>query len=270
MWRTVEYREWKKTVAASFDPALRHTIPAVDALPDEELDALNGALPWGAFVIDGKGRPFGRPWSTDKRNVPQVIPDPRIVVLDQRMPLRDSVVLELGCFEGLHTVALAGRAKHVLATDARVENLAKTVLRCWAFGYAPTVFHWNLEEDPPAHVSIDCDVAHHVGVLYHLTDPVGHLRALAPRVRKAMMLDTHVASTEDELEDYLVDGEALRVRRIREKGRRDPFAGMEDHAVWLLEEDLIGLLRNLGFATVEVAQRRDERNGPRVLIHAER
>jgi tRNA (mo5U34)-methyltransferase len=270
VWRTVEYREWKKTVPASFDAALRHTIPAVDALPDEELDALNGALPWGAFVIDGKGRPFGRPWSTDKRNAPQVIPDPRIVALDQRTPLRDSVVLELGCFEGVHTVALAARAKHVLATDARIENLAKTLVRCWGFGHSPTIFQWNLEESPPAHVEIECDVVHHVGVLYHLTDPVGHLRRLAPHVRRAIMLDTHVASAGKKLEDYLVDGEVLRVRRYREKGRHDPFSGIEDHSRWLLEDDLVRVLRDLGFATVEVAERRDERHGARVLIHAER
>lgn len=270
VWRTVEYREWKRTVPASFDPSVRHTIPAVDALPDEELDALNVALPWAAFVVDGKGRPFGRPWSANKRNTPNKIPDPRIVALDQRTPLRDSVVLELGCFEGIHTVALAGLAKHVLATDARIENLAKTLVRCWAFGEVPTVFHWNLEEGPPTHVTVDCDVAHHVGVLYHLRDPVGHLRRLAPHVRGSIMLDTHVASDGDQLEDYVVDGEVLRVRRYRERGRADPFSGMEDHSRWLREDDLVGVLRDLGFATVEVAERRDERNGPRVLIYADR
>jgi tRNA (mo5U34)-methyltransferase len=199
-----------------------------------------------------------------------VIPDRRIVALDQRTPLRDSVVLELGCFEGIHTVALAGLAKHVLATDARAENLAKTLVRCWAFGHAPTVFRWNFKENPPAHVDIDCDVAHHVGVLYHLKDPVTHLRRLAPHVRRSIMLDTHVASEGDRLENRRFDGEVLRVRRYRERGRLDPFSGMEEHSAWLLEEDLVELLRDLGFATVEVAERRDERHGPRVLIHAER
>jgi len=84
------------------------------------------------------------------------------------------------------------------------------------------------------------------------------------------MLDTHVASDTDQLEDYLVDGEKLRVRRYREKGRHDPFSGMKDHSRWLLEDDLLRVLRDLGFATVEVTERRDERHGPRVLIHAER
>jgi hypothetical protein len=84
------------------------------------------------------------------------------------------------------------------------------------------------------------------------------------------MLDTHVASAGKKLEDYLVDGEVLRVRRYREKGRHDPFSGIEDHSRWLLEDDLVRVLRDLGFATVEVAERRDERHGARVLIHAER
>ena len=109
-----------------------------------------------------------------------------------------------------------------------------------------------------------------MGVLYHLTDPVGHLRRLAPHVRRSIVLDTHVASDTDQLEDYPVDGEVLRVRRYREKGRHDPFSGMEDYSRWLLEDDLVRVLRDLGFATVETAERRDERNGPRVLIYAER
>jgi tRNA (mo5U34)-methyltransferase len=45
---------------------------------------------------------------------------------------------------------------------------------------------------------------------------------------------------------------------------------MADHAKWLREEDLVGLLHQEGFHNIDVAERRQERNGPRVLIFASR
>ena len=46
-----------------------------------------------------------------------------------------------------------------------------------------------------------CDVMHHVGVLYHLRDPVAHLAAALPQVSTALMLDTHVAPDSEALEE---------------------------------------------------------------------
>jgi tRNA (mo5U34)-methyltransferase len=43
---------------------------------------------------------------------------------------------------------------------------------------------------------------------------------------------------------------------------------MRDHSKWLREEDIVRLLNSCGFERVEVVERREERNGPRVLIHA--
>ena len=45
---------------------------------------------------------------------------------------------------------------------------------------------------------------------------------------------------------------------------------MYGHAKWIVLEDLVSLLKRLGFHNVDVAEQRDERNGPRVLIYANR
>jgi hypothetical protein len=46
---------------------------------------------------------------------------------------------------------------------------------------------------------------------------------------------------------------------------------MHAHSKWLLLDDLVEILRSLaGFDRVDVAEQREERNGPRVLIFAER
>jgi tRNA (mo5U34)-methyltransferase len=245
-------------------------LPLIDLLPDDDLDLLNRLLPWAAFVVDQRGRRFGNAWSETKRNVPQKIPDPRIVELDRRFPLRHRTVLEIGCFEGIHTIALAQRAARVAAVDSRIENVVKTIVRCAMAGVHPLVLPWNVEGPPPSILDPSWDIVHHVGVLYHLNDPVDHLRRISRLVRDAMMLDTHVAADGATDSEYQSGGQRHRYYRYREGPRVEPFAGMADHAKWLILDDLKELLSNCGFRNVDVAGLTMERNGPRVLIYASR
>lgn len=244
--------------------------PFLALLRGEDLDRLNNLLPWSCFILDPKGRPFGKPWSATKRSVPQEIPDYRIVELHRRFPLGERDVLEIGCYEGIHTVALAKLARRVMAADSRIENVVKTIVRCAILGETPVVFPWNVEEGLSAHVDLSCDVLHHVGVLYHLVDPVRHLREVLPHVRQAVMLDTHVAPDNARLDRYQSNGQSFTYMKYKEGGREEPFAGMADHAKWLCEGDLVGILRDAGFSNIDIAERRDERNGPRVLLYASR
>lgn len=246
------------------------SIPLIDHLADDELRLVNRLLPWAAFVVDGRGRRFGNAWSETKRNAPQVIPDPRIVELDRRFPLRSRSVLEIGCFEGIHTIALAQRAARVTAIDSRIENVVKTIVRCAMFGVNPFVVAWDVDQPPPPVLDPSCDILHHVGVLYHLTDPVSHLRRMTCFVQHAIMLDTHVAPEGRADAEYESDGQRYRYYRYGEGGRAEPFAGMADHAKWLLLDDLKTVLSHCGFTQVDVASYREERNGPRVLLYASR
>jgi tRNA (mo5U34)-methyltransferase len=235
----------------------------IDTLPDEELERLNDLLPWHCFVLDGKGRKFGRPASERKRPSAQPIPDRRIEMLDQRFDLSDKAVLEVGCFEGVHTIALAQKARRVVAVDVRIENVVKTMVRCGLFGVSPLIARWNVEEDPAFDPS--CDILHHVGVLYHLLDPVKHLAAILPRVRVGIMLDTHIAPDEP-LEPYTSQGRDYACFVYREQ--ESPFSGAYPTARWMRLDDICELLLGFGFADIDVAERRAERNGPRVLISA--
>ncbi len=106
----------------------------LDLLKDEELQRLNDLLPWSCFVLDAQGRAFGKAWSAKKRAQPQEIPDHRIVELNRRFPLETRDVLEIGCYEGIHTVALARLARRVMAVDSRIENVVKTIVRCAVLG----------------------------------------------------------------------------------------------------------------------------------------
>lgn len=248
----------------------RVRVPVVENLSDDELQELNALLPWKCFVVDSEGRRFGQPASATKRNGPSTIPDRRIVMLNERFNLKELTVLELGCFEGIHTTALAGFARHVTACDSRVANVAKTAVRCAMFQVPVILFVWDVEKPLPPGQDANCDVLHHVGVLYHLLDPVSHLRMISPYVRRGIMLDTHYATPESATESYEVDGRTYAYRRYREGGLADPFSGMYPAARWLLLADLVALLKELGFPIVDVVEDRQERNGPRCLIVAER
>ena len=250
----------------------RVAAPLVERLSDEELDRLNALLPWACFTVDGRGRRFGDAAWTGKREEPQPIPDRRIVLMDERFGLAGSHVLEIGCFEGVHTIALSQRAARVTAVDARVDNVVKTIVRCAFHGCRPHVVTCDIEAPPATGelAAFEADYVHHVGVLYHLRDPVRHVRALGTIARKGLMLDTHVAPPGQATDELVVDGERFRYMRYAEHGRDEVFSGMYDHAKWLPLDTLVALLGEAGFDEVEVVEERAERNGPRVLILASR
>lgn len=243
-------------------------VPFVDALSDQELAELNRMLDWQCFVSDHRGRRFGNVAWSGKRSEPQVIPDRRITMLHERFDLSDKHVLEIGCFEGIHTIGLARYAKRVTAVDARIENVVKTIVRTGMFGVQATVFKCDVEAPGELEPFLAADWVHHVGVLYHLKDPVRHLMALGKLTGQGIMLDTHVAAEAEATERYSVEGREVRFKKYMEYSYADVFSGMYDHAKWLRLEDLIQVLKDAGFPEVEVVEERAERNGPRVLIMA--
>jgi SAM-dependent methyltransferase len=258
----------RKLPAGGFAPGI--PAPLVDALTDQDLGLLNRLLPWHAFVADGRGRRFGGIAWGGKRSEPQIIPDPRIAMFDARFGLTGKTVLEIGCFEGFHTIGLCRIGATVVAVDSRVENVAKTLVRSALFDCWPRVYVQDIERIPTDESLLTADLAHHVGVLYHLKDPVAHLVDLGRYVKDGIMLDTHVARPEQVNAEYESQGRAWRYYRYGEFGRADPFSGMYDHAKWLPLDDLKALLALAGFPHVELAESRDERNGLRVLLFARR
>jgi SAM-dependent methyltransferase len=248
----------------------RHEIPLVDPLSDDDLSRLNELLPWKAFTVDRHGRRFGAVAWQGKRDKPEPVPDRRALLLDERFGLADKHVLEFGCFEGIHTVGLMRFAARVTAVDARIENVAKTILRTALYGYHPRVFLHDVDRVPADYDQLQADVLHHVGVLYHLRDPVRHLLEIGRYVRLGVMLDTHYALEEEAQLVYEANGREYRYKRFQEQGRADVFSGLGPSSRWLSLGVITSLLQETGFANVEVIEKRQERNGPRVLLIARR
>lgn len=242
----------------------------VEFLSDEDLVRLNDMLPWKCFTADSAGRRFGCSAWKGKRDAAQQIPDPRIAEMDRLFDLKNRSVLEVGCFEGIHTIGIAQYGAKVYAIDSRIENVVKTIVRASMFGYTPQVFVSNLEEESDVARLPAVDFVHHVGVLYHLKDPVSHLLKLANVTKDGLLLDTHYATSEMANSCYVANGREYRYFSYREKGRDEVFSGMYDHAKWLLLDDIKEILSQIGFSDIRISKDCHQRNGPRVTLFAAR
>jgi tRNA (mo5U34)-methyltransferase len=246
------------------------TVKYVDILDDEDLAELNNMLDWNCFTSDIHGRRFGMAAWGSKRDAPETIPDRRIVMMHDRFDLTDKHVLEVGCFEGTHSLGLLHYSRKVTAVDARIDHVVKTIVRCAMFGYSPTVFKYDIESIPADVSLLQADLIHHVGVLYHLSDPVGHLIDLGRYIKQGVMLDTHYCLPNETTGTYPVQGKEYSYKRYLEYGKKEAFSGMYDHSKWLLLADIVACLQKTGFDYVEIIEERQERNGPRVLLFASR
>lgn len=235
----------------------------VEGLSVDDLKRLNELLPWMCFTADTQGRRFGNLAWKGKREIPQIVPDPRIVDMNKAFDLEGRSVLEVGCFEGVHTIALSQFGADVTAVDSRIENVVKTIVRCNLFGHKPTSFVCDVERAEDVQRLPRVDFIHHVGVLYHLKDPVTHLQRLGAITGSGFLLDTHYATPEMVNSAYQAGGQEYRYYHYREKGRDEVFSGMYDHAKWLLLEDLKSLLAGLGFGRFVMLKDEQQRNGPR-------
>lgn len=236
-------------------------------LSDADLDEFNRLLPWYAGTRLPDGRVVGSLTArANKREAVEPVPDKRITRLHAELDLAGRKVLEVGCFEGIHTLGLCGYGADVTAVDLRPINVIKTCTRLAAYGASAHVFTIDVEDESVELPAFD--VVFHCGVLYHLEEPVRHLQRLLPRCN-AIYLDTHIAR-EDENEATLTSGgTTYHGHHHEEGGWKDPFSGRGKGAFWLKLSDLRGLLENAGFS-VDVWGVRDERNGPRVGLLAVR
>ncbi len=251
-------------------------LPTFDA---GNLERLNALLPWSSFAWIGDDAVLGAPWSASKRDTPARYPDRGVEQLNERLPLAGLSVLELGCFEGHHSISLARHAREVWGIDGRIENVIKTLVRVWMAGLerSVSVNLLDLERGTLKNQleslgrSEPFDVVHHRGVLYHLSDPVANLVQCAEVTRSHLYLHTQIAR--DDQADSVLEHSSGRydVFRYREPNIEfAPFAGITPHAHWMTRSSLERLLQSIGFAKVEVIQVIEERNGLRLELIASR
>lgn len=230
---------------------------------DAALAEFNAMFEWRAAAALPDGRLLGA-LTEEKRPHVNAIPDRRIQMLDKFIGLRDRDVLEIGCFEGIHSVGLCSFGARLTAIDVRPANVAKTLLRLSLHGQSARVAVADCESLPP---DTRFDTVFHFGVLYHLMNPVEHIHQLAG-LCEYLYLDTHYALEATVNTRMRYEGVTYAALEVDEGGWHDPFSGKDATAVHLSYRSLMTALSAAGFANQRTVQFRDERNGPRVLILA--
>lgn len=229
----------------------------VDLLSEDELRAVNGAHEWKLHTLDAAGRMVGN------ASAPLYpIPHKLVLMADERFRLKGRDVVEFGCLEGAHTIALAGLAKGVTALDARTDNLVKAAVRCTLYGVHPKFVQMDVESEMPQ----PSEIYFHAGVLYHLQDPAVHLRRVG-RLAAGLLLDTHYAKPKDAVESYVSADKSKYAYWKYAENVAGSRAGVRDFSRWLTMADILRILRDC-YSKVEVAWDRMERKGPRVTILA--
>lgn len=226
----------------------------IDDLTDKELTAINSRHGWVCGTADSKGRILG-----NKGRVYD-IPERRVVMAQDSLGLAGKTVVEFGCLEGCHTVALARQAKSVFALDFQANNIEKSRIRTELYDAKAEFAVMDVETDQPP----EADLYFHSGVLYHLTDPASHLLRMAPRA-KEFFLDTHHTRAPNEQYVAIHDAKAYPFRKYGEPSH--PRAGSGGFSRWTTLEVILSILKQF-YAKVVIIRDEDERNGARVTIAA--
>lgn len=229
---------------------------------------LNRILRWHSFVTDSRGRRFGGIAWQGRSEKAKRFPNKRTLLMHEAFNLEGRTVLEVGCHEGVHTLGLCRLGARVTAVDGRIENVVKAIVRTAMFDYHPRIFACNVEERPLPVELLAAEFCHHVGVLYHLRDPVSHLFDLGSLISRGILLDTHYALDDEAHDSYDVEGESYPFRVYGEFGYSEVLSGMYDHAKWLPLRVILELLRRVGFTNILKVEPRIGTQGPRVLILA--
>lgn len=175
-------------------------------------------------------------------------------------------ILELGSFEGAHSLQLAQPAsvERLVGLEGRDDNIARAELVAELLGRGNTEFHLADVDTAALEPYGRFDAVFCAGLLYHLTRPWRLLGEIA-KVSDRLLLDTHYSTAgEDVLEGH-------RGSFLAEGGYEDVLSGLSPRSFWLTLGGLIEVLTENGFAVTRLIDHADWNGaGPRVQLAAER
>jgi tRNA (mo5U34)-methyltransferase len=234
-------------------------------LTDAQLREFSEAHAWSTARPIPDGRMLGAGKSSPARS------DLRVEAVRERLGegLR---VLEVGACEAQHTVLLAPFCKEVVALEVRPRNVVGALIRQFVSGVR-NVRNIVMDVRDLSPEMGPFDLVFHVGVLYHLANPVEHLFEVERLGAGALLLDTHYATDAlGKFPDSSIEhrGVTYRTKLYREQGWSDPFSGVDSSSAWLYRDDLLRLVNGIGFARIEILRDEIEPNGPRIGLLARR
>jgi hypothetical protein len=202
--------------------------------------------------------------------------DERLKYITYFLDVRDQRVLEIGPLEGHHSVLLEKMGiRENVAIESRVENLCKCQRIKQKYHLDRTQFiQADVErlyrgEDMPS-FNGPFDLVFCLGVLYHLQDPGRGLEWMRSQA-STLFLGTHYSEGKPKRGDmtYFYDGKSYRGHEVPEGGIADPISGMSPTSVHLYEDDLLRLIRDVGYSRTWVLGKDWQNNSSHITLLAE-
>jgi SAM-dependent methyltransferase len=220
-------------------------------------------------MIPGWSTRFPSHFGIEAGSMP-LIDDPRIAWAIERFgDLTGRSVLELGPLEAAHTSMLAKAGAHVDAIESNQLAYFKCLITREILSFPNVRFHLGdfvqaLEQNDKTY---DLIVAS--GVLYHMRDPLRLIQAMARRTT-AIYLWTVVVDDDGvaPVSCQPFNGVDVQLYQVKYGKRAAGFCGgPRDNPLWMRQDDILAVLRTLGFSSLTIApgvERRSE-NGLRKL-----
>jgi hypothetical protein len=180
--------------------------------------------------------------------------------------------LETGPLEGHHSVILEKMGvRENIAIEGRAENLKKCLRIKEKYHLDHTHFlQYNLEslykgEQVPAFTG-SFDLVFSLGVLYHLPDP-GRALAWMRSQSNTLFLGTHyVERNSGQAKVYSYGGKSYQAIEVVEGEWPEAISGMSPASTQLYEEDLLRLIRDVGYSRISVLGKDLYNNSPPYIV----
>ncbi len=148
-----------------------------------------------------------------------------LTILSKIPNIKDKCVLELGCCIGSKTKIIAKLCKEVVALEGRETNLKV----CFKLKL-PNVYYYLFNVEKLTFDSFGkFDIIFHSGVLYHLTNPVEHLKNIF-KISNCIILDTHYTTAKKQ--------------EIRPEENQKSRAGLSTYSVFLPKKQIFKLFKD--------------------------
>jgi 2-polyprenyl-3-methyl-5-hydroxy-6-metoxy-1,4-benzoquinol methylase len=195
-------------------------------------------------------------------------------VINQQLggDFKNKSIIDIGCLEGYFSAECALQGASVLGIDGKVINVKKCELVKSVLGVKNLKFAKDdaMRVTKSKYGSFDAVLA--LGLLYHLDNPFKFLKNMHDLCNGFMVLDTHIALIEQpetlegswrpdlsSLKEFKVGNKTYTGRLYREfesgtsqlsKDLSRTTSLKNDLSVWLTEDSLVTLLRDVGFEQV--------------------
>jgi len=237
-------------------------------LSEPQYQEIQNALTWDMAERLPDGRILG---SAEKMGWIKEGPDHKVSFLAQRLDMKDMTVLELGSYEGDLTVQMARISKFVTGVEVRPSNIICALTRAFVHDIANVRFLMADVQEIDDTSFGTFDLLFHAGLLYHFINPVDHMFG-ACKIADTLLLNTHYYDEYlgFERSDIVRDGVTYKAALYKEYGMEERLSGVTEYSRWLFKEDLINLVRAVGYDEIEIAKDEKTKSGPKITLLARR